>query len=245
MLKRLTTALCAISLANVGGVLAVGAGHGLAHRRQHHSIARASFDEGGNSTTSLEPRAGDSKWSWYDTEESGNAGACGKHMKNYEFVVARAQVDFQQSDCFKTITLEFEGRTVQAQIMDICPVCPPRGLDLSKGLFKHIAPNGDGIVYGNWWFGGGAPKPPKPTTTKKPEPTTTTTKKPTSTTTTTTKKSTTTSTTTTSTSTTSSTTSTSSSTTASVAPPPTAAPQANLGALQEILVEMGGVVAAA
>ncbi|KAF6746281.1 hypothetical protein DFP72DRAFT_783824, partial [Ephemerocybe angulata] len=147
--------------------------HGVNHRgRHHHGISREIAPISDTQNTTIHPRGGGARWSWYDTEESGNAGACGDHMKNSEFVTSyqlliRLQQDFKQSDCFQKITLEFEGRKVEAVIKDICPVCPPNGLDLSKGLFKYIAPNGDGIVYGNWWFGGDAPKPP-PTTTKEP-----------------------------------------------------------------------------
>lgn len=240
ILGTLTTVLCAISAAHVG---ALGSTHGPLSRRQHHGIARASFSDevqgGDNSSVILNSRGPNSKWSWYDTEESGNAGACGDHMKNWEPVVARAQVDFKPSDCGKRITLEFEGRTMQARIMDICPICPSNGLDLSKGLFKQIAPRGDGIVYGNWWFGGDAPKPPPTTSKEKPKPKpTSTTEEWTSTRTQTRKAS---STTTRPPSTTPSETSTTTTTTTAALTEPT--PTGNIATLQRVLVGLGGMVA--
>ncbi|RXW25704.1 hypothetical protein EST38_g122 [Candolleomyces aberdarensis] len=48
--------------------------------------------------------------------------------------------DYKYSDCFKTITITYEGRSTQATVGDMCPTCPPGGLDLSMGLFKHVAP---------------------------------------------------------------------------------------------------------
>ena len=56
-------------------VLAVASSTALAsshlHRRQHHSMSRITYGNG-TEEAELYPRAGDSKWTWYDTEESGN-----------------------------------------------------------------------------------------------------------------------------------------------------------------------------
>jgi len=61
--------------------------------------------------------------------------------------------------------------------------CPPGALDLSLGLFKYIAPNGDGVVYGTWNWGAEV-EAPRPNTTKQTSTTTrhtpSTTPKPTS-----------------------------------------------------------------
>ncbi|KAF6756906.1 hypothetical protein DFP72DRAFT_892675 [Ephemerocybe angulata] len=163
------TSFALLSLASLA--LASSDGHKL-NRRQHHSIARMRDVE---DATDLYARGGNSRWTFYNTE-TGNEGACGGFRTNNQFVVARAQVDFQKSDCGKTISLQYEGKTAEAVIWDICPECPSNGLDLSKGLFTHFASESIGVLYGTWNFGsgGGAPADPKPTTTTTaaPKPTT-------------------------------------------------------------------------
>ncbi|KAF5342303.1 hypothetical protein D9611_001142 [Ephemerocybe angulata] len=167
------TSFALLSLASLA--LASSDGHKL-NRRQHHSIARMRDVE---DATDLYARGGNSKWTFYNTE-TGNQGACGGFRTNNQFVVARAQVDFQKSDCGKTITLQYEGKSAEAVIWDICPECPSNGLDLSKGLFNHFAAESIGVIYGTWNFGsgGGAPADPKPTTTTTAAPKPTTTSKP-------------------------------------------------------------------
>jgi len=113
-----------------------------------------------------------SKWSWYDTE-TGNAGSCGRTLKNSEFVVAMNVPQYQAGNCFKSITLSWHGKQTRAQIVDMCPGCPYGGLDLSPKLFEFFTPLGTGLLWdGTWWFDGDGPEgaapppPPKPTTSK-------------------------------------------------------------------------------
>ncbi|KAF2461521.1 RlpA-like double-psi beta-barrel-protein domain-containing protein-containing protein [Lineolata rhizophorae] len=55
--------------------------------------------------------------------------------------------------CGKKITIEYEGNTHTAEIVDTCPGCDGASLDLTQSLFEKVAPNGDGRVHGvNWWF---------------------------------------------------------------------------------------------
>ncbi|RXW11210.1 hypothetical protein EST38_g14645, partial [Candolleomyces aberdarensis] len=94
-----------------------------------------------------------SKWSWYDTQ-TGNAGSCGRHLQNSEFVVAMNVPQYQAGNCFKFITMSWRGKTTRAQIVDMCPGCPYGGLDLSPALFEFFAPRGMGIIPdGTWSFG--------------------------------------------------------------------------------------------
>ncbi|KAJ3514871.1 hypothetical protein NMY22_g14602 [Coprinellus aureogranulatus] len=150
-------------------------------RRQHRSLSRLNQEN----TTEVElfPRGANSRWTWYNTE-TGNQGACGGYIMNWENAVAWPLRDFRPKEhCNKKLTLTFEGRTEIVTIRDACEICPYGGLDLSKGLFQRIAPHGDGVVQGTWTWGdnGGGEKPPPPkTTTKKPPPpkTTSTTARP-------------------------------------------------------------------
>jgi hypothetical protein len=170
---------------------------------RHHQIANRPRGE-------LSKRFSSTRWTFYDV----GLGACGKYNKASDFIVALNSAQFGGGypgpNCFKSITLSYNGKTAQATIMDECPGCPFGGLDLSRGLFNFFASEDKGVLSGDWWFGGGGgggggndgddDDEPKPTPTKQhtthhwePKPTThepeTTTKKPEPTTTSTTKKS--------------------------------------------------------
>ncbi|KAF8061535.1 expansin family protein [Lyophyllum atratum] len=147
----------------------------------------SSATEGGVAT--LNKRFDGARFSFYDA----GLGACGGHNTNNDFIVALNHAQFDSGDfCFKTITINYKGKSTQAQIVDKCMECPFGALDFSRGLFDFFASQDEGYIYGAWNLGSGAPKPtpkPDPTTTKeKPTPTptpttsTTTTKKTTTTT---------------------------------------------------------------
>ncbi|TFK42953.1 RlpA-like double-psi beta-barrel-protein domain-containing protein-containing protein [Crucibulum laeve] len=153
--------------------------HGHSHLNRHHDLAkRASGD------MHIYKRFSSARWSFYDVEVG--TGACGKWNAASSFTVALNSAQFGGGypgpNCFKSITMTFNGKTTTATIMDECPGCPYGGLDLTRGLFDFFAPESEGIIYGEWSFndgsgGGGAPAPPPPP----PPPKTTTKAKPTST----------------------------------------------------------------
>lgn len=168
-------------------LLALGASpHGSAHSSRHQQIAKRQSGD-----VELHKRFSSARWSFYDV----GLGACGKYNVESDFIVALNTPQYGGGypgpNCFKTITMTYNGKTTQATIMDQCPGCPYGGLDLSRGLFRFFAAESVGIIHGEWHFngeGGGPPpppppppKPPKPTTPKwfppkttpKPEPTTT------------------------------------------------------------------------
>ncbi|KAF5365618.1 hypothetical protein D9758_003187 [Tetrapyrgos nigripes] len=159
--------------------------HHRAH--QHRDIAKRAP---GN--VNVYKRFDGTRWTFYDV----GLGACGKTNTENDFIVAlntpQYGSGFPGPNCFKSITMSYNGKTTNAVIMDECPGCPYGGLDLSRGLFKFFAPESEGVLTGNWWFndgsdsggngggngggqGGGddptsTTKQPKPTTTKEPEP---------------------------------------------------------------------------
>lgn len=155
-----------IATALTVSAFAMGASADHVQRRQHQGVSRRMDGD------LLESRAtSNSKWSWYDTQ-TGNAGSCGRMLRNTEFVVAMNVPQYKAGNCFKSITLSWKGKQTRAQIVDMCPGCPYGGLDLSPSLFQFFSGLGTGIIWdGEWWFdgeGGAAPPPPppKPTTTK-------------------------------------------------------------------------------
>ncbi|KAF8522128.1 hypothetical protein BU17DRAFT_45128 [Hysterangium stoloniferum] len=106
-------------------------------------------------------------------------GACGKWSDRGDFMVALNTPMYGSGypgpHCFKSITIQANGKTTQATIMDQCPGCPYCGLDMSEGLFEFFSPLSAGVFQMDWWYndGGDAPAPaPAPSPTHKPEPTT-------------------------------------------------------------------------
>lgn len=88
----------------------------------------------------------------YDT--MGAAGACGKTLNDDMKVVAISQGAWNEMGgtthnymtgestnpwCGKNIEIEYQGKTAQAQIMDLCPGCiHPHDIDLSHGVWAEL-----------------------------------------------------------------------------------------------------------
>ncbi|KAG7092289.1 hypothetical protein E1B28_008651 [Marasmius oreades] len=126
----------------------------------------------------LQKRFGDARFTFYDP----GLGACGGTNSNSDFIVALNAPQWDGgSHCFQTITITFEGKTHDAQVVDLCPGCPYGGLDMSRSLFDVFAPQDRGVISGSWEFGSGggeseggeqqtstsAPPPPPETATEK------------------------------------------------------------------------------
>ncbi|KAF8162927.1 hypothetical protein B0H34DRAFT_693468 [Crassisporium funariophilum] len=144
----------------VEGVTAMGGRHGSPSwkRTPHRGHG---VDEPAVNVTSreLEKRFDGARFTFYDA----GLGACGKVNSNSEFVVAMNAGQFAGgAHCFETITITVNGKSTQAQVVDLCPVCPFAGLDFSRGLFNFYANEGAGVLSGSWVFGAGAPAPPPP-----------------------------------------------------------------------------------
>ncbi|KAF8582074.1 hypothetical protein K439DRAFT_1413701 [Ramaria rubella] len=111
-------------------------------------------------------------------------GACGITNVPSDFIVALNSCEFGSGypgpNCFKMITIEYNGKQTQAQITDECPGCPCGGLDMSTGLFTFFAPESVGVITMNWWYNDGGSAPAS-TTSQKPSPTSTWVPPPTST----------------------------------------------------------------
>ncbi|KAF8631444.1 hypothetical protein AX17_005121 [Amanita inopinata Kibby_2008] len=148
--------------------------HGLNHHRRHHGLARRA-----SSAVQIFKRFENARWTFYDV----GLGACGQYSHPGDFIVALNTPQFGGGypgpNCFKSITMNFNGKTTQAVVLDECPGCPYGGLDLSIGLFQFFASESQGVIYGTWHFndgsGGGSvppppPPPPPPVPTKLPDP---------------------------------------------------------------------------
>jgi len=147
----------------LNGVTAAGL-HGINHHARHADIARRAEGD-----VQLWKRVDHSRWSFYDV----GLGACGKHNVASDFIVALNTPQYGGGypgpHCFKTIVMQYNGKTTEATIMDQCPGCGYGGLDLSRGLFRFFDSEDKGLIYGSWWFKGEGPAaPPSRPTTRRP-----------------------------------------------------------------------------
>ncbi|TFK41690.1 hypothetical protein BDQ12DRAFT_678348 [Crucibulum laeve] len=139
--------------------------------RAHHEVAKRASAE-----MHIYKRFSNSKFSWYYAHVG--PGACGIQNSDDSYTVAINSPQYGGGspgpNCFKSITISYNGKTAIATIMDECLGCPYGGLDLTPGLFRFFEPHLD-IVYGEWWFndGTGQPKPSPITTKAKPPPSST------------------------------------------------------------------------
>jgi len=135
--------------------------------RAHKDLARA---------LSIERRGGGSgaPGTYYD-DTTGEV-ACGGFYHPHDMIVAMNSPDFAGgSACGKSITIQYQGKTAHATVVDECSTCGPNGIDMSQGLFTTFASTSVGEIYLNWFFGSAPeptptktpppPPPPKPTTT--------------------------------------------------------------------------------
>ena len=109
----------------------------------------------------------------YYNAETGNAGACGKFIKNSQHAVALNPTQYNKgANCGKTINVKCEccilrysqvsnslylgsadkGKSVTATVMDLCPECHSGSIDLTPSAFKELAPLSDGRIKVEWEF---------------------------------------------------------------------------------------------
>jgi len=129
---------------------------------------------------------------WYPT----GLGACGITNGVNDFIVAASEStyfppgQYPADICFKTVTIQWQGKTATATITDACQSCDPNHLDASHGLMQFFTQE-DELDDITWWFEGDGPATSSTTSihttssstsTWSSTPTTTTTKSSTSTT---------------------------------------------------------------
>lgn len=151
-----------------------GNGHREVLLRRHNGISLFANDAGDHvaSSENLHKRFSSTRFTFYKT----GLGACGGVNNDNDFIVAMNHAQFDSGNwCGKTITVEYNGKSTQATVVDRCEECPFGALDFSPGLFNFFASAGAGIIYGSWTDGAPPPPPPPPpppapSTTKPPPP---------------------------------------------------------------------------
>ncbi|KAJ7679211.1 RlpA-like double-psi beta-barrel-protein domain-containing protein-containing protein [Mycena polygramma] len=76
-------------------------------------------------------------------EPNGGTGACGWAIQNSDFAVAIGSGHWDGgSHCGNSMTVSFNGATVQATVADLCPGCQgDNGIDLTPAAIAAIDPN--------------------------------------------------------------------------------------------------------
>lgn len=96
-------------------------------------------------------------------EPNGNTGACGTNLSNEDMVVALSIEAFGASTydkmtgaatnkwCGQQINVFYQGRTVSAKIMDMCPGCKGDDIDLSPAAWKALTGSDEKTRYKATW----------------------------------------------------------------------------------------------
>ncbi|RPD65951.1 hypothetical protein L226DRAFT_566440 [Lentinus tigrinus ALCF2SS1-7] len=150
------SSLLSFALVSLALPYAALASHGSANHRRHEAIAAAQHNITDAVETTLHRRGqtyNNARLTYYDV----GLGACGKTNVPSDYIVALNSGmyggGYPGPNCFRPISITYNGKTVGATIMDECPGCPSDGgLDLSEGLFAALAPLDDGVIYASWHF---------------------------------------------------------------------------------------------
>ncbi|EJF65164.1 RlpA-like double-psi beta-barrel-protein domain-containing protein-containing protein [Dichomitus squalens] len=78
---------------------------------------------------------------------AGGYGACGRQLQNSDFVVALSPSEYASgANCFRSMSVQYQGRSVEVTVADLCPSCAVGHIDLSEGAFEQLANTGLGVI---------------------------------------------------------------------------------------------------
>ncbi|KAJ7486996.1 RlpA-like double-psi beta-barrel-protein domain-containing protein-containing protein, partial [Mycena latifolia] len=84
---------------------------------------------------------------------AGGLGACGNPIQDTDLAVALSPDTFNAgAECGRSINVQFNGASLTATVVDLCPGCGPGGLDLTAGAFAQIADPAVGRIEVQWDF---------------------------------------------------------------------------------------------
>lgn len=91
---------------------------------------------------------------YYDTATTTtNPSACGTtNDGETELVLALPHGIMSDSDCGKSVTIEYNGVTQTGKVIDKCMGCDNTSIDLSRALFESFASLAEGRVSGATWY---------------------------------------------------------------------------------------------
>ncbi|KAK7460921.1 hypothetical protein VKT23_008849 [Stygiomarasmius scandens] len=78
-------------------------------------------------------------------------GACGNENNESDLVVAVPRQIFNNELCNKQMNVDFQGRSVQVTVVDVCGVCGAGDIDLSRAAFGQLADLDAETIQGVQW----------------------------------------------------------------------------------------------
>ncbi|KAF8966890.1 riboflavine-aldehyde-forming enzyme [Flammula alnicola] len=80
-------------------------------------------------------------------------GACGHTNTGNDLIVALNPTQYSQGkNCGKNIEVHYKGKSVRAKVVDLCPGCNSRSIDLSPAAFSRLANQDLGRIHVTWNF---------------------------------------------------------------------------------------------
>ncbi|KAJ7757782.1 RlpA-like double-psi beta-barrel-protein domain-containing protein-containing protein [Mycena maculata] len=84
---------------------------------------------------------------------NGGIGACGAPLQNSDFIMALNEAQYNGgAHCWQHLDVEYNRKTINVTVGDLCPGCGTDGLDLSEGAFASLADLSIGVLTVNWSF---------------------------------------------------------------------------------------------
>ncbi|KAI0670562.1 RlpA-like double-psi beta-barrel-protein domain-containing protein-containing protein [Trametes maxima] len=147
--------LTILSLALAAVVLLAGSAHAAPFRsvhavaHSHNTQDRPSAQNGTQPASGPVKRYDGARFTYYDAGQN----ACGSVDSDSAYIIALSPALYNNGEhCFKQVTVQYNGKQVQATVTDECPGCSDSQADLSRPLFAALAPLDQGVIYGQWWF---------------------------------------------------------------------------------------------
>ena len=153
-----TIAILAAAIANLSNASPVKEGvEANTGPRMAAAISSANIDALNNiGTINLTRRSNDGSFTWYNT----GLGACGQVHTDADLVVALSAPLFDpytpnsnpnyNSLCNRRLRANYNGRSVDAIVVDRCLACATYDLDLSPAAFQQLADLSVGRIQGTW-----------------------------------------------------------------------------------------------
>ncbi|RPD63953.1 barwin-like endoglucanase [Lentinus tigrinus ALCF2SS1-7] len=99
------------------------------------------------------PRAADISGDATYYEPNGGLGACGSPIQNSDFAVALSSAQYSGgSNCGRRINVHYQGKSVEATVVDLCPGCASGSIDLTPSAFQQLADLSAGRIQVTWDF---------------------------------------------------------------------------------------------
>ncbi|KAJ7081214.1 Non-catalytic module family EXPN protein [Mycena belliarum] len=88
---------------------------------------------------------------WY--QPNGGEGACGRAIQNGDLALALTTANYAGGEnCGRRVKVQYNGKSIDAVVMDECPGCQTNGLDLTEGTFQRLSGLDAGVIQVTWTY---------------------------------------------------------------------------------------------